>query len=360
MKPFTVVTPRTLLEALEQLADPRAAPLAGGTDLLGLLKDQLHDEPPHTLVNLKALPELGGITVEEDGALLLGALATLTQIAQHTGIADRFPLLTQAAHSVGSRQLRNMGTLGGNLCQEVRCWYYRYPKTLGGPLLCARKGGKGCPAVGGDHRNHSIFGGEGCFAVSPSDLATALVALDATFTLEAAGKRRQVLAEEFHTPLGSVLRQGELLTSVRVPPLPEQTTQRYLKFTLRHPIDFALAAVACVITTDRGQVTDARLALGGVAPTPLRAMETENQLIGKTLDPGAALEAAALALKNARPLRGNGHRVKILSALVERALGGEEHVRSEEWGEAECEESSGGRIYRWNAEGHNCTLEGAV
>jgi xanthine dehydrogenase YagS FAD-binding subunit len=321
MRSFRHVHARSLREACRLLEThgSKARLNAGGTDLLGLLKDGILPKPPELLVNLKTLPGLDGCTAGPEGARI-GALVRLSRIQESPEIREHYPLLSEAARSVGTPQLRNMGTLGGNLCQEVRCWYYRYPQHLGGTIPCLRKGGSSCPAVRGDNRYHAILGGKGCFAASPSDMAVALMALDASLTLVAPEGTRNLMVEEFYHPLGTVLEPGEIVTAVAVPGVPAGARQVFSKFTIRKPVDFAIASVAAVVCVGEGVCTHARVALGGVAPVPVRARRAEEALLGKALDERSAAQAAAAAVAGAKPLKKNAYKVEITKALVERAL----------------------------------------
>ncbi len=229
--------------------------------------------------------------------------------------------------------MRNMATIGGNLAQEVRCWYYRYPRHIGGPIVCLRKGGKFCSALAGDNRYHSIFGAagladtsaklgrvrKGCFAVNPSDIAIALVALDARIVTT----KRDLPAEAFFKATANsstVLNEDELIKEIQIPKPPAGSRQRYDKFTLRKPIDFAIVSVASVLTFDNGLCKDARIVLGAVAPEPVRARKAEELIKGKTIDEDIATEAATRALAGASPLKMNGYKVEIAKVLVKRAV----------------------------------------
>jgi xanthine dehydrogenase YagS FAD-binding subunit len=321
MRSFEYWNPRTVAEACELLADygSRARIIAGGTDLLGQLKDDIFADAPETLVNIKGIAELGTIRGETDH-VEIGALVTLADIAESALIRNEYPALADAARSVAASQIRNMGTLGGNLCQEVRCWYYRYPRHLGGPIHCLRKGGRRCPAVRGDNRYHAIIGGKGCFAACPSDTATALATLDATVGVAGTDGRRDIPVVEFYTPRGTVLRPSELLTEIRIPRAPEGAKQAWLKFTVRKPVDFALVSVASALRVDGGVCTDARIALGAVAPVPVRAVAAEELLRDKPLTEATVSDAAAAAVAGAKPLRMNGYKVELTRALIRQAL----------------------------------------
>ena len=321
MRSFAHHDARSVREACGLLRhyDGRAVVIAGGTDLLGVLKDEILFRYPEAVINLKTVPGLEDIREHRNG-VTVGALTRLSEIASSPLIRERYGALAEAARSVATPQIRNVGTLGGNLCQEVRCWYFRYPRHLGGPIRCLRKGSGPCAAVSGDNRYHAIMGGKRCFAACPSDTAVALAALDATVGVAGAEGKRRIPVQDFLHPLGTALRPGEIVTEVRVPRPPERASQTFLKFTVRKPVDFAIASVACVVRLQGGACAEARLALGAVAPMPVRAAAAERLLRGRTLDEGAAAEAAEAALAGARPLSRNAHKIEIAKALVRRAL----------------------------------------
>ena len=209
------------------------------------------------------------------------------------------------------------------MLQEVRCWYFRYPKRLGGPIPCFRRGGKECPAARGDNRYHAIMGARGCLAVCPSDMAVVLSALNARVVLRGRGGERTMGVEDLFGPMGSALGPDEILTRILIPQPPEGSRQIFCKFTLRRPIEFATVSVAVLVREREGVCEEARIALGAVAPGPVRASEAEEFLRGRPLEGGVVREAAELALKDAKPLRGNAYKVDIAKALIRRALLGE-------------------------------------
>ena len=321
MKTFEHFDAASVEEALSLLKKygGKARVMAGGTDLLGVLKDEILEDYPEVLVNIKSIPGLDRIKEDSHG-LRIGALAKLDEVASSPAIKAGYRALSEAAASVASPEIRSMGTIGGNLCQDVRCWYYRYPHHMGGRLLCYRKGSGPCHAVKGDHRYHAIMGGKRCFAVCPSDTATALLALQAEIQIVGARGTRTLPVEDFFTPLGNSLSKGELVTEIRVPRPAQANRQTFLKFTVRKPIDFAIASVASVITVEDGVCVDARIVLGAVAPVPLRAKGAERMVQGKPLDAKIAEEAAKASVSGARALSGNAYKVEITKTLVKRAL----------------------------------------
>jgi len=247
-------------------------------------------------------------------------LTTLTEIAANRQVLDTYPVLAQAAGAVGSPQLRNQGTLGGNLCQRPRCWYFR------GDFHCLRKGGDTCFAAAGQNQLHCIFGGYECFMVHPSDTAPALVALDAKITVTGRRGTRQVpLASFFVLPKTTlvkenVLEPGDVLTEVLLDAPPSGARGMYRKARERASFDFALAGVAIVLAMAEGKVKTARVVLSGVAPAPWRSPEAEQSLVGRPLDAATVEAAAAAAVKAAVPLRENGYKVPLVRGILEETL----------------------------------------
>ncbi len=325
MKSFKHFDARTVNEACGLLGKHKgkARVIAGGTDLLGVLKDKILPSYPELIINIKTIPKLAYIKYDKNG-LKLGALTTLSDMARSSMISERYKVLAEAAGAVGSPQIRNMATLAGNLCQDVRCWYYRYPHHIGGRMICLRKGSGRCLALAGDNRYHAIIKGEGegkrCFAVCPSDTAVALIALDARINIAGIRKSRIIPVRDFFTTLGNVLKPGEMVTEIQVPGTSGKTKQTFLKSTLRKPIDFAIASVASVLYLEDGTCAEARIALGAVAPVPIRAETAEQIIRGKVITPEVAAEAAEAAVANAKPLSMNSYKVEITKTLIKRAI----------------------------------------
>jgi xanthine dehydrogenase YagS FAD-binding subunit len=315
---FSYARPRNLREALQLLSAPGTRVHAGGTDLLGCLRDGVFGAD--TLVSLSGVPDLRGIRRALDGGVIIGAMTTLSEIAAHPDIVKDYPTLAQGAAAAASPQLRNQGTIGGNLCQRPRCWYFR------GDFHCARKGGEKCFAVEGENQFHCIFGGDVCFIVHPSDTAPALVALDAIVRITGPNGSRSVPAERFFVlpetdyTRENVLTSGEIVTEVALPPQARGTRGTYRKVRARGSWDFALTGAAAVATITAGTVERARIVLSGVAPTPWRVPEAERALVGKRLNERTARSAAEAAAKGAQPLSGNAYKVELLRGTVEEAL----------------------------------------
>jgi xanthine dehydrogenase YagS FAD-binding subunit len=322
MRTFEHFNAHSIDQALSLAEDfkGKAQFIAGGTDLLGVLKDEILPQYPKVIINIKTIPKLDEIQDQKNGGIQIGALTKLVHIVNSSLIRDRYPALAEAAQAVATPEIRNMGTIGGNLCQDTRCWYYRYPHQMGGRILCFRKGKGPCLALKGDNRYHSIAGGKGCVAVCPSDTAIALVALDAKLRIFGSKGKRETPIMDFYTNTGSVLKPDEILTDIIIPPEPADSRQMFLKFTLRKPIDFAVVSVASTITLQDGNCTDARIALGAIAPTPLRAHQAEDVLKGRPLDSETVEEAAEQAVKGFKPLSMNAYKIEITQTLIKRAL----------------------------------------
>ncbi len=318
MKTFEYITPETIDEALELLGEG-AQILAGGTDLLGEMKRGL--ATPKRLINLKGIQGLADIRSIPDGFLTIGSLATLSHLAEHPLVAQHYPLLIEALQRTASPQIRNIATVGGNLCQRPRCWYYRHSA-----FPCIRKHGEGCFAMGGQDRYHAIFGGHRCFIVHPSDLAPALMALDAEVRIAHADDSRIVpLTDFFVGPRDSltqenILTRQEILTAIRIPVPPDNAYGTYLKVSERKATDFALASVAVSIAWLDTQVTHARVVLGGVAPVPWRVKQVEEMLIGDELSGKRIERACERAVDDATPLRHNRYKVALVKGLLRKAL----------------------------------------
>jgi xanthine dehydrogenase YagS FAD-binding subunit len=325
MKTFSFKNAATIEEASSLLKAGRAAVFAGGTDILTVLKAGALTEPPQILVNIKKISGLNAIK-ETKAGLEIGSLTKLCDIVESPLINNKLPVLARAAAAVGSPQIRNMGTIGGNLCQEVQCWYWRRSFSTGIQFECLRKGGKECFAVTGDARYHSIIGGRGCFAVCPSDTAIALTALNA----EIITSERKIPIGKFYRVMGNVLKKGEIIMAIIVPePLPG-TRQTFTKYALRPAIDFAIVSVATAIVMAGEKVTSSNIVLGGVNPIPYQATGAEKVIKGKQITETLADEAAEAALKAAIPLTGpanptgqkpsNKFKIPIAKTLIKRAI----------------------------------------
>jgi len=297
--------------------------LAGGTDMLTLMKADV--VTPALLIDVKRIDDLPrGIQERPDG-ITIGALTTLSEVERHPAIVERYTALSQAIGQAATPQLRNMATIGGNLLQRPRCWYFRSHL-----FHCWLKGGESCPAQDGENQHHALFGGRTaenpCVAVHPSDPASALVALGAEIRLRGSnGERTVPIAELFAAPTAdrrteTTVRPDELLVEIRLPSLPVGARSTYLKAMDRKVWAFALVGVAAALRLDGGRIAEPRLVLSGVAQIPWRARQAEQVLAGQPASPELFARAADAALADARPLEENGYKVPLARGLIQRAL----------------------------------------
>jgi xanthine dehydrogenase YagS FAD-binding subunit len=317
MKSFEWIQPETVDEAVAALGHAGAMPLAGGVDLLDRLKERL--ERPSRLVSLRKLAGLDAIKVDAGGARI-GANVTLARLAADPELRRAHPILADAAGHAATPQLRSMATLGGNLAQRPRCWYYRSEE-----FACRKKGGATCFAQDGDSSLHAIFGNKVCAAPHPSTVATALVALGARVSIAGKRAREVELASFFVAPetdLGREvdLQPGELITGVAVPAAPPNLRTAYTKQVAKQSFDWPLVDVAVALVMDGRTCRQATIVLGAVAPTPRRATLAERALAGAAVDVIAAGKAARAAVADATPLSGNDHKVPILEAVLARTI----------------------------------------
>ncbi len=326
MKAFDLYEPASVAEATQTLTQlgPTARVFGGGSDLVGgIMKDWVTGKGmplPEALIDLTTISGLDKITVGADGARI-GATATLTDIVEHKDLQQQFPLLTQAAQSIASPLIRNFGTLGGNINQRPRCWFFR-----GEGFNCYKKGGDFCFAVTGDNRYHAVIGGELCYIVHPSDTATALLALNASGNVTGSSGSRVVPFDNyFHGPredvlTENVLKPDEILTEVQIPAVAAGTKMAWTKIKDRQVYDFAMSSVAVAFTVDASGVwQNGRIVLGGVAPLPYRATVVEDALKGKDVKSAAAAAAAQIRTV-ARPMSLNGYKVDLIQGIIERTL----------------------------------------
>jgi xanthine dehydrogenase YagS FAD-binding subunit len=321
MKTFTYDVATDVDDAVELLAaDPDATLLGGGTNLVDLMK--LGAAQPSSLIDVTRLP-LRDIEIVGDGSLLIGAGVSNSDLAVHPVVRSRYPVLSRAVLSGASGQLRNMATVGGNLFQRTRCVYF-----MDASKPCNKRDpGSGCPAIEGDHRNLAILGAsEHCVATHPSDMAVALTALDAVVVIVGpTGTHRVPIGELYRLPgqdpdLDTTIGHDEIVTGIAIPALPEGTVSTYRKVRDRASYAFALASVAAVLHVEHGQVSDARIALGGVAHKPWRAFTAEGELLGRSAKHEAFREAIDLELRAAKPLRDNAFKIPLMRNLVTETL----------------------------------------
>jgi xanthine dehydrogenase YagS FAD-binding subunit len=325
MKGFDLHEPTTVTQAvglLDQLG-PNGKVLAGGSDIVGgVLKDWVTGKGmplPTALVDVTAIADMKGIK-PGSGGLTVGAATTLTEIIESADIQQSYPLLSEAAKTIASPLIRNFGTLGGNINQRPRCWFFR-----GEDFNCYKKGGDFCYSVTGDNTYHAIIGGELCYIVHPSDTSTALLALNAQAKVVGPGGERMVAFDNyFHGPredvlTENVLKTNELLTEVTIPTPAAGTRMAWTKLKDRQVYDFAVVSVAALFTPDGANWKDGRITLGGVAPVPYRAQVVEDALKGKDIK-ATAKSASAQIRTVARPMSLNGYKVDIAQGLIERTI----------------------------------------
>ncbi len=315
MKAFEYATALTPNSA-QELAGRDGAYLAGGNDLLNLMKEYLVE--PKRLVNIKSLPGLDKI---ESGSKTwsIGATVTVAELEDHDGLKKTFPGLHQAAAEVGSRQIRNVATVGGNLAQHSRCWYFRHRDTL-----CLKKGGDLCYARHGENKYHSLFTGNTCISPVVSNLSIALLALDAAIVVQRAGRPLRVSVPEFYAKAWenptahNSLEPGDLILKVEVPVSGHRSA--YQQISEKSDFDWALVSCAAAAKVDGGKFGQVRIALGAVANVPYQDKAVNDLLEGKTVDDALAAKAADLILEKAHVQAHNGYKVALVRALVRRTL----------------------------------------
>lgn len=318
MKAFTYTRPESIGEAIGLMnADTR--PLAGGTDLLTLMKDGIAE--PEQLLDIKRLPELSSEITSDGEVISIGALATLADLETSEIIRRSLPALAEAASLAASPQLRNMATIGGNLLQRPRCWYFRNES-----VPCWLKGGETCYARGGENQYHAVFDTSPCVAVHPSDFGPVLMAYGAKVRIVDSKGAGEIAIEDFFQPpeeerrIEHVLPEDAIIIGLRIPVPSADVRSAYLKAMERKTFAFALAGVAVMLEVRNGVVADGRIVLGGVANVPTRATEAEHLLLGSTLDEDLIEEAASAAVAKMTPLEHNGYKVPLVQGLIRTAL----------------------------------------
>ena len=325
MPQFELFQPPTVEDALELLArfGNSAWVLAGGLDSLEWFKDRI--KRPEVVVDLSQVKELRGIS-EAGGGLEIGSMTTLTDVVRHPAVREKFTLLSRAAESAASPQIRNQGTIGGNVSQDARCWYYRNGWT------CYRAGGNMCYAdtPTGMNREHAIFHGDRCVAVNPSDTAPALIALEAVMTIRNVRGTREVSARDYFigpdydiTKM-TVLGPGDLLTGIRIPAKWANARFYFEKVRDRQVWDFPLVNIASAMVVSGDRIEDARMVLNAVAAHPVRLTLVEDTVRGKAQNEETAEIAGKIAISGAKPLQHNGYKLTLVRNLVKRAIRGKE------------------------------------
>ena len=324
MPAFDLLQPASAADAQQLLAryGEDAWVMAGGMDSFDWLKDRI--KRPRVLVDLSGIEELKGIRPASDGGLEIGAMTTLTEIGSNATIQKNFSLLSDAVEHVASPQIRNQGTVGGNVSQDARCWYYR------GGWPCYRAGGNECFADTpvGRNREHAIFGADRCVAVNPSDSAPALIALDAKFVIRNSKGERTVDAEDYFVAPNvditklNILQPGDLLTAIRIPATWAGAKFYFEKIRDRNVWDFPLMNVACAMKLSGNTIQGIRIAINAAAPTPLRLKAVEAAVAGKPANAETGKMAGELAVNGAVPLQFNAYKIPLMRNLVKRAITG--------------------------------------
>ena len=323
MKSFENIDAKSVSQAVALLQKfnqekKSAVVVGGGSEILQLMKDRVI--MPDYIVNLKSIPGLSAIK-EDRGGVRIGALTTLSEVEEHRAVREKLLILSDAAGEAASPQIRNAGTIGGNICQRPFCWYFRSSN-----FNCLRKGGQVCYTVTGDSRFHAILGAGPSYIVHPSDTAPALVALDAQIKIAApSGERIMPLEKFFVLPSvdfkrENILKPGEIVTEIFVPYPKSGSKGFYHKVRERLAWDHAIVSVATIVQSNGGVARDARVVLGGVAPIPWRAPKAEEFLRGKKIDEGTAQKAGEIALEGAKPLKDNVYKIAMAKSLIQRAL----------------------------------------
>jgi xanthine dehydrogenase YagS FAD-binding subunit len=324
MHPFTLSRPTDVSAAIAaHVQNAQAAFIAGGTDLIGLMKDRV--TLPDRLLDINRLAGMAQIEALGDGGLRIGALARMSDVAANPDVRSRFPVIAESLLFAASGQLRNMATIGGNIMQRTRCTYFRDEDDL---PCNKRRPGSGCSARYGINRNHAIFGwSDDCVATHPSDLAVALAALDANVLVRNPGGQRLIPFAEFHRLPGNtpehdnVLERGHLIVAIEVPARSEGRASHYLKLRDRQSYEFALVSAAVAVAAEHRRISLVRIGIGGVAAKPWRLTRSEAALRGVSLDDIGALKSAlAVSFADARPLAHNAFKIELAQRVALRAL----------------------------------------
>lgn len=319
MKSFEYLQPETIKAASKFLQkNNNSFPYAGGTDLLGLMKDDIIT--PDQLVNLKNLGKYNFIDYNEKDGLTIGALTKLNQIAEHPIVKGKYNVLAEAISELATLQLRNVGTLGGNICQRPRCFYFR------GDYDCIRKGGDTCFAVSGNNKFHCIIGGGPCYIVHPSDTAVALIALDAKFKIFNGKEEKIILAKDFFIlpevddTKENILQKGDLLLEIIIPPVDKELVGKYIKVKERGAWDFAMVSIAGVFDKEGNKIKNGKIAFGGVAPIPWEEKIINQNLTNLNLNEENINRISDLAFTKAEAMSMNAYKIKLARNLIKKIL----------------------------------------
>ena len=313
---FSYIQPKSIEEAVK--FGDTAQLYAGGTDLIGLMKDDIIQTDK--VINLKNIKGLDKIEDKSSKGIEIGSLVKIVDLIENKIIQEKCPLLIQTAKEIASPQLRNMGTIGGNICQRPRCWYFR------GDFDCIRKGGDTCFAVGGENKYHCIIGDGPCYIVHPSDLAVALLALDAKIEITSKSGQKTVPVNDFFIlpendeTKENILKPGEVVTKIIVPKQNDNLKTAYIKFKERASWDFAVVSVAAILETDGNMIKKGKLAFGGVAPRSWMNMDINSKLSGLETDEASVDVFTSSLFKDAEPMEKNEYKVILARNLVKRII----------------------------------------
>jgi xanthine dehydrogenase YagS FAD-binding subunit len=320
MKNFEYAVPESIEKTFEYLNSSNSMLKAGGIDLLDLMKEQL--ESPKRLVNIRDLEELRFLKEDTNGSFLIGPGQTLSEIAGDPTINKSYKALAQAAGGVANVQIRNSATLGGNLCQRPRCWYFR-----SSDFYCSRKGGDTCFAIDGENQYHAIFySKDGCAIVHPSGTAVTLIALNAKLIISDGKKEKEISIEEFFIRPAddiekeNILKKNEMIIAIIIPSESKDYLSYYYKQKEKQSFDWPLAEVAVALSMEGNRCRDARIVLGSAAPVPFRASSAEQVLVNQNITKETAMRAAEAALVNAEPLSLNEYKVPLFKTIIYRTI----------------------------------------
>ncbi|MFQ5605169.1 MAG: FAD binding domain-containing protein [bacterium] len=320
MNKFEYALPDKLSDVFGYLKHPNASIKAGGIDQLDLMKEGI--ATPARLVNIRNLKELHFIKSDSKRGLIIGPNVTLGELAEDNNLKGAYRALAQAAHGTATPQIRNSATLGGNICQRPRCWYFR-----SSDFNCSRKGGETCFAIEGENQYHAIFGNQdGCVIVHPSATAVALMALDAKLKIVSEKSEHEIAIDKFFVAPAeditreNVLKAGEMISEIVLPPAPEGFISFYFKQKEKQAFDWPLAEVAVALTMKDGKCRNARIVLGAAAPIPWRVPAAEKLLVGQAISVELARKAGNEAVKTANPLSLNTYKIAVFKAVVYRAI----------------------------------------
>jgi len=320
MKNFEYAIPESIEKAIKYLDTSKATIKGAGIDLLDMMKEGL--ESPGRLVNVRDLEELRFLKEDANGTFLIGPSQTLTEVAENPIVNKSYRALAQAAGGVASVQIRNSATIGGNLCQRPRCWYFRSID-----FHCSRKGGDTCFALDGENQYHAIFdNSDGCAIVHPSASAVALMALNAKLIITDGKKEKEVPIEEFFISPGTdierenIIGQNEMIVAIVIPEEMKDYLSHYIKQKEKQSLDWPLVDVAVALRMEGDLCQDARIVLGSSAPVPFRSKNAESELNNKTVTKSTAMKAAEAAISNAEPLSQNDYKVPLLKTILYRTI----------------------------------------